>query len=69
MKAIYSHDMTNTVPTGALVILPDGSQARCYRDCGIGRPWDGRYVTCQVNPVTGGTRRDEGWTRDQLVIA
>lgn len=38
MNAIYSHGMTNTAPAGALVILPDGSQACCYRGCGIGRP-------------------------------
>lgn len=58
----------DTLPNGTLVRLSDGSEATAYRDCGIGRPWDGRYVTCQTNPVTGETRRDEGWTREQLEV-
>ena len=71
MNATYSHAMANTdrIPAGTKVRLPDGSLATAYPDCGIGRPWDGCYVTCQTNPVTGGIRRDEGWRRDQLVIA
>lgn len=62
--------MTNTdrIPSGTLVRLPDGTSATCYPDCGIGCPWDGCYVTVQPNPVTGGTRRDEGWSRDQLAV-
>lgn len=60
---------TNRIPPGALVRLPDGTTARAYPECGIGRPWTGRYATCQINPVTGGERRDEGWTRDQLALA
>lgn len=59
---------TNRIPSGTPVTLPDGSTAIAYPDCGIGRPWDGRYVTAQTNPVTGGTRRDHGWTREQLTV-
>ena len=61
-------DAPNALPHGTRVRLPDGSEAFAYRECGIGRPWDGYYVTCQVNLVTGGTRFDEGWRREQLVV-
>jgi hypothetical protein len=70
MHAATFQSMTNTdrIPGGTKVRLPDGSLATAYPDCGIGRPWDGRYVTCQTNPATGGMRRDEGWRRDQLAV-
>lgn len=59
---------SGVIPNGAKVQLPDGSEALCYRDCGIGRPWNGRYITRQRNPVTGGERIDTDWRRDQLVL-
>lgn len=56
------------ISNGTKVRLPDGSTAIAYRDCGIGRPWAGRYITSQLNPATGGTRCDHGWRRDQLEV-
>lgn len=58
----------NALSNGTRVRLSDGSEALAYRDCGIGRPFDGRYVTVQRNPVTGGDRRDCGWAREQLEV-
>lgn len=55
---------TNTIPDGTLVTLDDGSKATAYYD-----PRDGTYRTAQRNPVTGGTRIDEGWRREQLTVA
>jgi hypothetical protein len=50
----------NRIPNGTLVTLSDGSQATAYYD------GDGTYRTAQRNPVTGGTRVDLGWRREQL---
>lgn len=60
--------MQDRIPAGTRVILPDNTTATAYPDCGIGRPWDGRYRTVQPNPVTGGMRVDVGWQREQLTV-
>jgi hypothetical protein len=52
---------TNHIPNGSLVRLPDGTEARAYRD-----PRDGTYAT--VQPFNGVQRRDEGWRRDFLEV-
>lgn len=52
---------SNRIPNGTLVQLDDGTIATAYYD---GR--DGTYRTAQRNPVTGGTRIDLGWRREQL---
>jgi hypothetical protein len=54
------------IPSGSRVRLPDGTIATCYRDCGIGRPWAGRYVCVQT--VNGIERRDTGWRAEQLEV-
>lgn len=54
------------LPDGARVRLPDGTTAIAYRDSGIGRPWDGTYVTAQL--LNGIERRDAGWRRDYLEV-
>lgn len=53
---------TNRIPNGTLVKLDDGSLATAYFDR------DGTYRTAQRNPVTGGTRVDYGWRREQLTV-
>lgn len=57
---------SNRIPSGTLVILPDGSRAWCYPDTGrlgTGSPgFCGRYRTYQ------GGRQDTGWTREQLTV-
>lgn len=54
---------TNRIPNGTKVKLDDGSEALAYFD-----PRCGTYRTAQRNPVTGGTRIDEGWRREQLTV-
>lgn len=51
------------LPASTLVTLPDGSLAAAYYD-----PRDRSYTTAQRNPVTGGTRVDVGWRREQLEV-
>jgi hypothetical protein len=51
---------TNRIPNGTTVQLDDGTTALAYADV------DGTYRTAQRNPVTGGTRVDLGWRREQL---
>ena len=58
--------MNKTLPHGTRVRLPDGTIASAYRDCGIGRPWDGTYVTTQI--LHGVERRDSGWRREQFEV-
>ncbi len=56
--------MTSTsIPNGTKVQLDDGTTATAYYD-----PRDGTYSTAQLNQVTGGTRVDEGWRREQLTV-
>jgi hypothetical protein len=55
--------VTTRIPNGTLVTLPDGSTATAYLDR------DGTYRTAQVNSVTGGTRIDLGWRREQLTVS
>ena len=57
-----SRTMTTHIPNGTLVTLDDGSTATAHLDA------DGTYRTAQVNPVTGGTRVDLGWRREQLTV-
>lgn len=61
--------MTNNdrIPSGAKVLLPDGTRAIAYPDTGrLGDPSNpgfcGRYRTHQ------GSREDRGWTREQLTV-
>lgn len=58
--------MTNHIPSGANVLLPDGSHAIAYPDTGrlgdSGAGFCGRYKTYQ------GNRCDTGWTREQLTV-
>ena len=61
MHYILNMTNTNRIPNGTLVTLDDGSKATAYFD-----PRNGTYRTAQTNPVTGGTRVDEGWRREQL---
>lgn len=65
MHVNYVDGMTNTnrIPNGTLVWLDDNTLAYAYRDR------DGSYRTAQQNPVTGGTRIDLGWRREQLRLA
>lgn len=59
---------TNRLAHGTAVTLPDGTAALAYRDCAVGRPWDGVTYRCvQRNPATGGTRVDL-YPRDQLAV-
>jgi hypothetical protein len=51
---------TNRIPNGTPVQLDDGTTALAYYD------GDGTYRTAQRNRVTGGTRVDLGWRREQL---
>ena len=44
---------------GTRVRLPDGSEALAYRDCAVGRPFSGRYITAQV--IDGIERRAYDW--------
>lgn len=53
----------NIIPNGTQVTLPDGTIATAYYD-----RRDESYRTAQRNPVTGGTRVDEGWRREQLTV-
>jgi hypothetical protein len=53
--------MTN-IKNGTLVKLDDGTTATAFRDS------DGTYRTSQRNLVTGGTRIDLGWRREQLTV-
>lgn len=52
---------TNRIANGTTVKLDDGTLATAYYDRA-----DGTYRTAQKNLVTGGTRIDTGWRRDQL---
>ena len=65
-----AHDpLTAPIPTaGARVQLDDGSEAWTYPTLRVGCAWDGTYTTRQRNLVTGGTRVDEGWSREQLRV-
>ena len=52
----------NNIRNGTRVRLDDGSIATAYNEPG------GTYRTAQRNPVTGGTRIDLGWRREQLTV-
>jgi hypothetical protein len=58
---------TDRIPSGATVLLPDGSTAIAYPETGrlgtAGAGFCGRYRTMQ------GRREDTGWTRAQLRLA
>lgn len=56
-----TRDMKN-IANGSKVKLDDGTLATAYRDA------DGTYRTAQRNLVTGGTRIDLGWRREQLTL-
>jgi len=68
MRDNSTNPEASILSNGMRVRLFDGSEALAYHDCSIGRPFDGRYVTVQRNPVTGGERRDHGWAREQLEV-
>ena len=57
------HDEHEPHPNGTKVRLDDGSVALACYDAR-----DRTYHTAQRNPVTGGTRIDEGWRREQLTV-
>ncbi len=56
------HPACTHIPNGTLVTLPDGSTATAFY-----QSWDDTYRTAQV--VTGGTRVDIGWRREQLTVS
>ncbi len=55
--------LTARIPNGTTVRLDDGTTATSYYDAR-----EGTYTTAQANPVTGGTRIDQGWRREQLTV-
>jgi hypothetical protein len=69
MKDFYMHNLgriRSHIPNGALVTLPDGTEARAYLDL------DGTYTTCTTAQLSShgdhGTRVDHGWRREQLTV-
>jgi hypothetical protein len=55
--------MVIPIPSGTLVTLPDGTEARAYLDL------DGTYTTAKLSSHSDhGTRVDHGWRQEQLTV-